>query len=416
MQLVLKWTQLRDTKSGKIIMKNQRIHTFRNSACHPPNTLLRMKFEKIGDKICLSQPKHINHGLEELGLTNYKPSSTPLTPNLQLREATDEDHDKFKRPNINYRSAIVWRDTQSNPDLELTIYPIKPSEFLLIYSNATWGDDPDSRTSQSGYLKHSISHSLNEEELNPLVKSSHEGVWLKALINEMWNLQIESTAHFIDDKELSHQLTMDDKTFKELKTQDMIADALTKPTLIEPLKNLIETECWNCDMSQLVSPNFSFSTLILKILDNLIFSSTPSLSIPQNPSTSFNFLAFLTFLFCLSCVISCLSFLLYSSLLHSVLVLSFCSSSINFVTSVLNFMFSCYPNSLFSCFSFLLSIVFNCFNLQIFYLTPVIPISFQPFKLIQVSLTLSLFVTRALPTIHTTPLALLCTDELLQEL
>ncbi|KNZ63839.1 hypothetical protein VP01_1095g6 [Puccinia sorghi] len=322
--------------------KNKFSQRFSNSACHPPNTLLGMKFERFGNKICLSQPKHINHGLEELGLTECKPSSTPLTPNLQLREASDEDHEKFKKLNINYRSAIgllnyiasntrpdlsfavsslarysvkpgvlhwkevkkTWQYLRHTKDLKLTINAINPSQFLTIYSDATWGDDPDSRTSQSGYLcylfgsliswnscrQRSITYSSTEAELNPLVESFHEGVWLKALISEMWDTQIASADHFIDDEELNFQLTSDDKVFKEqfctnhfidnkglndklkkfgsnsktrhidlrtkglrqeiknknikitlIKTQDMLADALTKPTSIEPLKNLIKT-------------------------------------------------------------------------------------------------------------------------------------------------------------------------------
>lgn len=56
-----------------------------------------MKFEQEGDTIFLSQPKHIDHGLEELIFTKGKPSTTPLTPNIQLREATDGNHEKFKR-------------------------------------------------------------------------------------------------------------------------------------------------------------------------------------------------------------------------------------------------------------------------------------------------------------------------------
>ncbi|KNZ61784.1 hypothetical protein VP01_1358g5 [Puccinia sorghi] len=229
--------------------KNKFADRFNNSACHPPNTLLGMKFEKIGNKICLSQPKHINHGLEELGLTGCKSSSTPLTPNLQLREASDEDHEKFKKLNINYSFAVsslarysvkpglshwkevkkTWQYLRHTKDLKFTIYPVEPNQFLSIFSDATWGDDPDSRTSQSGYLcylfgsliswnscrQRSITYSSTEAELNPLVESFHEGVWLKALINEMWDLQIESAAHFIDDDELNQQLTVDDKTFKE---------------------------------------------------------------------------------------------------------------------------------------------------------------------------------------------------------
>ncbi|KNZ54048.1 hypothetical protein VP01_3062g2 [Puccinia sorghi] len=322
--------------------KNKFSERFSNSACHPPNTLLGMKFKRIGDRIFLSQPKHINHGLEELGLTKCKPSSTPLTPNLQLREALDEDHEKFKKLNINYQSAIdllhyiasntqpdltfavsslacysikpglshwkevkkTWQYLCHTKDLKFTINPVKPSEFFSIFSNATWGNDPDSRTFQSGYLCYlfgslvswnscrqlSITYSSTKAELNPLVESFHEGLWLKALINEMWHLQIESASHFIDDPELIQQLTVDNKTFKEryctndlidnkglndklkkfgtnsktrhidlrtkcfcqeiknknikitlFQTQDMTADALTKPTSIEPLKNLTKT-------------------------------------------------------------------------------------------------------------------------------------------------------------------------------
>jgi hypothetical protein len=43
---------------------------FNNSSCHAPNTILGMKFERIGHKILLSKPQHIDHGLEELGLQN----------------------------------------------------------------------------------------------------------------------------------------------------------------------------------------------------------------------------------------------------------------------------------------------------------------------------------------------------------
>ncbi|KNZ54549.1 hypothetical protein VP01_2917g2 [Puccinia sorghi] len=282
--------------------KNKFADRFSNSACLPPNTLLGMKFKKISNKICLSQPQHINHGIEELGLTDCKPSSTPLTQNLQLREATDEDHKKLKRLNINYRSAIGllnyiasntfpdlsfavsslarysvkpclshWKEVkktlqylQHTKDLELTIYPVKPSEFLSIYSDPTWGDDPDSRTSQSGYLcylfgsliswnsfrQHSIAYSSSEAEINPLVKLFHEGVWLKALINEMWNLQIElkkfgsnsKTRHIgLRTKGRCQEIKTKNIKITLVKTQDMIADAITKPTSIKPLKNLIKT-------------------------------------------------------------------------------------------------------------------------------------------------------------------------------
>ncbi|KNZ59927.1 hypothetical protein VP01_163g1 [Puccinia sorghi] len=199
-----------------------------NLACHPPNTLLGMKFKIIGKTNCLSQPKYINHG-KKLGLMECRPSSTPLMPNLQLSEASDKDHMEFNQLNIKYWSTIVKKNLCHTQDLKFTIYPVKPSKRLSIYSDATSGDNPESCTSQSGYLCYllgslipwnscqqcSITYSSTEAELNPLAKLFHEGVWLKALINEMWNLQIKSAAHFISNKELHEQLTSDNKTFKE---------------------------------------------------------------------------------------------------------------------------------------------------------------------------------------------------------
>lgn len=107
---------------------------FSNSSCHDPNTILGMKFERIGHKILLSQPKHIKHGLEELGLSTSKPSATPLTPNLKLKEASNEDHILFKKQNINYRSAIGLMNYiagYTRPDISFAVsslarYSVKP--------------------------------------------------------------------------------------------------------------------------------------------------------------------------------------------------------------------------------------------------------------------------------------------------
>ncbi|POV99253.1 hypothetical protein PSHT_13735 [Puccinia striiformis] len=219
---------------------------FTNSSCHEPNTILGMKFERVGNKILLSQPKHIEHGLEELGLQNCRPSTTPLTPNLKLKEASDEDHASFKKENINYRSAIglmnyiagytrpdisfavsslarfsvkpgmthwnevkkVWQYLRHTKDMKLTLEILKSDQLLEIYSDATWGDDPIHRTSQSGYLcylfgalvswnscrQHNVTYSSTEAELNPLV---------------------DAATHYIDDKELNERLMMDNEEFLE---------------------------------------------------------------------------------------------------------------------------------------------------------------------------------------------------------
>lgn len=86
--------------------KNNFLQRFPNSTSHNPNTILGMKYSKIDNKILLSQPNHIEHGLEELKLTKCHAWSIPLTSNLNLRPASDEEHEEFKALNINYRSAV----------------------------------------------------------------------------------------------------------------------------------------------------------------------------------------------------------------------------------------------------------------------------------------------------------------------
>jgi hypothetical protein len=102
-------------------------------------------------------------------------------------------------------------------------------ETSTIYSDASWGDDPINRTSQSGYLcylfgaliswnscrQHNVTYSSTEAELNPLVDSFHEGTWLKALLSDIWNIQLDTATHYIDDQELNKRLMMNDEDFKE---------------------------------------------------------------------------------------------------------------------------------------------------------------------------------------------------------
>ncbi|KNZ51735.1 hypothetical protein VP01_3835g2 [Puccinia sorghi] len=194
-------------------------------------------FKCENDSIKISLPNHIQHGLEELGLVNCKTSVTPLTPNLKLIDATDKDHARFKKLNINYQSAIRlfnhiaqltrpnisfavsslarfsvkpgmshwhevkkgWQHLKGTSDLKFTLKIKEPNQLLQIFSNASWGDDPKDRTSQSGYLcflfgtpiswnsskQRLVTYSSTEAELNPLVDSFHEGIWLKALLAEI---------------------------------------------------------------------------------------------------------------------------------------------------------------------------------------------------------------------------------------
>ncbi|KNZ46946.1 hypothetical protein VP01_680g7 [Puccinia sorghi] len=236
---------------------------FSNSSCHSPNTILGIKYEITEDTILLSNPKHINHGLEELGLLDARPVSIPLTTNKQLKEADDEEFEAFKRLNINYRSAVgllnyismhtrpdisfaisslarfstkpsiqhwhevkkVWLYLKYTKDLKLTLKIRNPNKLLKIYSDSTWADDPKTRTSQSSYLcylygslilwnscrQRNITYSSTKAELNPLVDSFHEGIWLKSLLSNIWRTEVNAATHFIDNQDLNKRLHLPEK-------------------------------------------------------------------------------------------------------------------------------------------------------------------------------------------------------------
>ncbi|KNZ53396.1 uncharacterized protein VP01_3250g1 [Puccinia sorghi] len=193
---------------------------FKNSSCHEPNTILGMKFEQVGHKILLSQPKHIDHGLEELGLQSCKPSQTPLTPNLKLTEASDEEHALSKKENINYRSAIgLMSDIAgyTRPDISFAVsnlarFSIKPG---IQHWHKTYTVTPLGRTILNiepcnlgifaTYLDHSFlgtvlgntkSHILQPKpSLTPLLTPSMRELGLKHsyLISGTYNLTLQTT-------------------------------------------------------------------------------------------------------------------------------------------------------------------------------------------------------------------------------
>ncbi|KNZ45824.1 hypothetical protein VP01_7778g1, partial [Puccinia sorghi] len=46
----------------------------------------------------------------------------------------------------------IWQYLKDTSDLKLTLEIKNPNELLQIFSDASWGDDPQDRTSQSSYL------------------------------------------------------------------------------------------------------------------------------------------------------------------------------------------------------------------------------------------------------------------------
>ncbi|KNZ52982.1 hypothetical protein VP01_337g9 [Puccinia sorghi] len=163
-------------------------------------------FKHENDSIKISLPNHIQHGLEELGLVDCNTSITQdsrssisiidwlLACSTILRSSLD--------PTL----ALPYPAWPGTSDLKLTLKIKEPNQLLQIFSDASWGNNPQDCTSQSGYLcflfgtliswnsskQRLVTYSSTEAELNPLVDSFHEGIWLKALLAEIWNIQIDS--------------------------------------------------------------------------------------------------------------------------------------------------------------------------------------------------------------------------------
>lgn len=201
--------------------KSNFLSQFQNSSCHPPNTILGMLMEIKDNQILLSQPNHIDCGLEELSLSSCKDTMSPLTQNLNLKPASDDGHAEFCQLNINYWSEIgllnhisqytcpdvsfsvsslarfnskpgmshwqevrkVWKYLKTTKDFKLIIKYNPKQDILSSFSNATWADNPTFQKSQTGYIvfhygspviwnstrQQNITYSSTESELNALL-------------------------------------------------------------------------------------------------------------------------------------------------------------------------------------------------------------------------------------------------------
>lgn len=209
----------------------------------------------------LHQPNHISTALEELGLTESKPISTPLTPNIKFKPASDEDHQKILNLNINFCTSTgflnyiasrtrpdlsysvsclsrfnnkpglshwneakhVWRYVNATKDLALKLHSSSFAFDIECYSDSDGGNDPTTRRSHSGYLlllygcpvswhsklQTTVSLSSTEGELKALVLATQEKLWLLNLIKELNpNLQLTHCL-YIDNKALNDLVTLD---------------------------------------------------------------------------------------------------------------------------------------------------------------------------------------------------------------
>ncbi|KNZ63039.1 hypothetical protein VP01_1193g2 [Puccinia sorghi] len=205
--------------------------TFSNSSCHEPNTILGMKFERENNKIKLSLPNHIKHVLKELGLNKCKTSMTPLIPNLKLCEATDDDHSRFKKLNINYSFEVSSLACYSVKPGMTHCHKVKkvwhiPTSFFIFtvmpHGAMTLKIEP-----RNLFETVLVTYSSTEAKLNPLVDAFHEGIWLQALLAEIGTNP--KTRHIdLKTKGIRQEVKNNTIQISLIKTTEMIAEALTK--------------------------------------------------------------------------------------------------------------------------------------------------------------------------------------------
>lgn len=272
-----------------------------------------------------------------MNLTDFKPLTTPRTPGLHLSPATDEDHQWFLdlkvnywspigrlnfiaglvRPNISYAVSSlarfsekpgylhwlevihVWRYLSVTKHISLTLGPRSVLNWLICYSDATWGDNPDNRISQSSFIclfkgsplywtshrQQNITHSSTESECVALSSCHLEGRWLHQLLTEIYWEEFICPLHLIDNKGLDNKIkkfgsnskakhiNIKVKSLRDddengnidvmlISSQSMAADALTKASnkisncqlvnsffapfhwLVRIINLWVEGECW----------------------------------------------------------------------------------------------------------------------------------------------------------------------------
>lgn len=287
---------------------------FPNSSSHCPNTLLGMKVNKAPNKIGLSLPMHIDKCLAALKSISLHAISTPCTPGLQLTPASNKERNQFADLNENFRSHVgrlnhiaslarpdisfavsnlaqfnnkpgishwnelirVWRYLAATKHLKLVLSKKNNSPALICYRDATWGDNPETRRSQTGLIcslfgaplywtsrkQRNITFSSTEAECNALSNSQLEARWINHLIDEIWDCPLVPSIHLIDNKGLDDKVkkfgTNSKTKFIDIKTkglredlinnkievllvpsEQMVANALTKPASKASIDRLV---------------------------------------------------------------------------------------------------------------------------------------------------------------------------------
>lgn len=191
----------------------------------------------------LTQKRFAETILERFGMSDVKPASTPLTPNLKLYRASDEEVESFARLNLNYRSAVgslmylsqcTWPDLAHavgvlsqhldrpslqhwNAALQVFCYVkgtvslgitydckvtnrvsgLKSFDLPVSHCDADWAGDKSTRRSTTGYvftlaggalswksrLQPTVALSSTEAEYRAVTEAGQELLWLRRMMD-----------------------------------------------------------------------------------------------------------------------------------------------------------------------------------------------------------------------------------------
>ncbi|MBW0503680.1 hypothetical protein O181_043395 [Austropuccinia psidii MF-1] len=198
--------------------------------------MLGIKITHKAEAITFFQNHYIYSLLELYGMSNCKPVSTPLIPNLHLEGASISEKEKFQALNSNYRSAVgslSYLCSATRPDLSHSVSTL--SQFLekpgiqhwkaflhvlrylrgtndielnyqrnidqppIAYSDADWVNCRTTRQSVTGYLvtlngnlviwktrkQPTVSLSSAEAEYRSLTNLFSELLWFKQVCEEI---------------------------------------------------------------------------------------------------------------------------------------------------------------------------------------------------------------------------------------
>ncbi|MBW0535199.1 hypothetical protein O181_074914, partial [Austropuccinia psidii MF-1] len=197
--------------------------------------MLGVKINHSKDFISLDQQHFTESLLELYGMSMCKTVSTPLPPHSHLGPPNNEEVTKFKQLNVNYRSAIGsinYLSTATRPDLSHAVstlsqflenpgiqhwnaflhvlkylngtqemglvYTRNCSRGIRAYSDADWGNCPETRRSVTGFLvtfnnslviwktrkQPTVSISTAEAEYKALCDLTSELVWFRQWCDE----------------------------------------------------------------------------------------------------------------------------------------------------------------------------------------------------------------------------------------